>query len=192
MDEFELEPGENITRMMRTHWIVLLGQLIPLGVLAILPLLVPIVLSFVAMANPKITSALSMLLAQHAGWLFMGLGIWWLFIWICGFSIFTQYYLTTWIITTTRIVDIRQYSFFSRQVSSFLLNRVQDVTTDVEGFLPTMFGFGTLNVETAGRDEKFEMYGIMHPTELRDLIMQEVAALHADGSPAMPVPASGV
>jgi uncharacterized membrane protein YdbT with pleckstrin-like domain len=192
MEEFELEPGEKITRSVRSHWIVLLGELIPFVVLAILPLCVPIAFSFVTAVNPKLTSALNALLAQHAGWLFMGLGIWWLFIWICGFTTFTQYYLTTWIITTTRIVDIRQYSFFSRQVSSFLLNRVQDVTTDVEGFLPTMFNFGTLNVETAGRDEKFEMSGIMQPTELRDLIMQEVAALHADGSPVMPVPASGV
>ena len=176
MDEFELEPGETITRSVRTHWIVLLGQLIPLGILALLPFCVPISLSFVTAVNPKLTTALNGVLAQHAGWIFMGLGIWWLFIWIFGFTIFTQYYLTTWIITSTRIVDIRQYSFFSRQVSSFLLNRVQDVTTDVEGFLATIVGFGTLNVETAGREE----------------IMREVAALHADGSPVMPVPASGV
>jgi hypothetical protein len=58
------------------------------------------------------------------------------------------------------------------------LDRVQDVTTDVEGFLLTTLGFGSLNVETVGRDEKFQMRGIKDPTELRDLIMREIAALH--------------
>ncbi len=97
-----------------------------------------------------------------------------------------------WIITNTRIVDIRQYGFFSRKVSSFLLSRVQDVTTDVEGFIETIFGFGTLNVETAGREELFQMRGIKKPTELRDLIMREVAVLAATPAAKADTAATGV
>ena len=29
MEEFELEPGEQITKSVRKHWIVLVGQLLP-------------------------------------------------------------------------------------------------------------------------------------------------------------------
>ena len=144
--------------------------------------------AFLGNFNPSAAATVQQNLVSGGPWLRFFLGMWWLFLWMGMFSIFIRYFLTLWIITTTRIVDIHQHGFFSRHVSSFLLNRVQDVTTDVEGFIPTLFRFGTLDVETAGRDEKFEMYGITHPVELRDLIMREVAALHADGQ----MPVSGV
>jgi uncharacterized membrane protein YdbT with pleckstrin-like domain len=82
-----------------------------------------------------------------------------------------------WVITSQRIVDISQDSLFGRQVSSFLLSRVQDITTDVQGLFPTLIGYGTLNVETAGRLEKFSMDGVAHPEGVRDLIMREIADL---------------
>ena len=177
MDEFELEPGEQITRSVRLHWIVLVGSLAPFVLLAILPIFIPVVVTFLKISNPTGAYVLSQSLSHNVPWIIVLVAFWWLFLWLSAFSIFTQYYLTLWIITTTRIVYIHQWGFFSRQVSSFLLNRVQDVTTDIEGFLPTMFGFGTLDVETAGRDEKFKMRGIKNPTELRDLIMREIADL---------------
>jgi uncharacterized membrane protein YdbT with pleckstrin-like domain len=188
MEEFELEPGETITRQVRTHWIVLVFQLIPYIVLAVVPLFVPLVFSLLQNVNPAIAASFTSKLSAAGPWLIFALAIWWLCLWMSALSLFTRYWLTIWIITTTRIVDIRQYGFFSRKVSSFLLNRVQDVTTDVEGFIPTMFKFGTLDVETAGRDEKFQMYEIQDPVELRDLIMREVSALHADGQ----LPQTGV
>ena len=188
MEEFELEPGEQIIKTVRGHWIILVGIFIPFAVLAMLPAFIPLIIKFIETASPASTGIISQDLQQNGPWITMMIAFWWLFIWISVFSVFTQYYLTQWIITTTRIVDIRQYGFFSRQVSSFLLNRVQDVTTDVEGFLPTIFHFGTLNVETAGREEKFQMKGIVKPTELRDLIMREIAALNPP--PPTPIPAT--
>jgi uncharacterized membrane protein YdbT with pleckstrin-like domain len=181
MEEFELEPGEKITRSVRKHWFFLGAQLLPYVILAIIPLFFPLVEGLIIHTNAAGAVLLQHYNTQAAPWLRLLLAFWWLFLWVSAFSIFTQYTLTVWIITTTRIVDIHQYGFFSRKVSSFLLDRVQDVTTDVEGIFPTLFGFGTLNVETAGRDEKFQMYNISHPAELRDLIMREIAALHASG-----------
>ena len=183
MEEFELEPGEKITQSVRVHWIILVSQLLPFVLLAFLPLLFPFVVGYLESMNQATAVAVHTFIQASGQWLVLVLAFWWLFLWMSALSITTQYCLTVWIITTTRIVDIHQYGFFSRQVSSFLLNRVQDVTTDVEGVFETLFGFGTLNVETAGRDEKFTMQGIQHPVELRDLIMREVAALHADGQP---------
>jgi uncharacterized membrane protein YdbT with pleckstrin-like domain len=182
MEEFELEPGEQITRAVRQHWIVLVINMLPFVIFALLPLGISPLLSFISSASPHASHDIISEMHQLAPWLRFMLAFYWLFIWMAAFSIFTQYMLTNWIITTTRIVDIEQYGFFSRRVSSFLLNRVQDVTTEVEGLVPTLFSFGTLNVETAGRDEKFQMEGIAHPEDLRDLIMREIAALHADGS----------
>jgi uncharacterized membrane protein YdbT with pleckstrin-like domain len=110
------------------------------------------------------------------------LGVYWLFVWMSAFTMITKFFLTLWVITSHRIVDITQYRYFDRRVSSFLLSRVQDITTDVEGFFPTLIGYGTLNVETAGRQEKFQMEGIAHPEQIRDLVMREIAALQNTGS----------
>lgn len=182
MEEFELEPGEQVIKRVRKHVFIIVIELIGYAFFAWLPSLIPAFLSAGATASPALTT-LALNFSLENPWVRLTLGLWWLFVWIAAFSAFTRYILTQWIITTTRIVDIHQFGFFNRQVSSFLLNRVQDVTTDVDGFFSTILGFGTLNVETAGRDEKFNMTNIAHPADLRDLIMREVAALHADGAP---------
>lgn len=178
MEEFQLEPGETITRAVRKHWLVFVGELLPYAVIALLPLIIfPAVTYFVAHA-PQFADTHADLTLWN-GWVRLILGLWLLLAWMGGFNAFTRYYLDQWVITTTRIVDIHQFGFFRREVSSFLLNHVQDVTTDVDGIFPTVFGFGTLRVETAGDESRhFVMRGIRDPEGLRDLIMREIAALH--------------
>ena len=189
MEEFELEPGETITLSVRKHWIVLVGQVVSFAILGLLPLLLPYTLSYIQVANPALATSISRQLVNSGPWMQLFYAFWLLFIWMAAFSAFTRYYLTMWIITSTRIVEIHQYGFFSRRVSSFLLNRVQDVTTSVDGFLATVFGYGALDVETAGKDEKFGMYGIANHEGIRDLYhARSSAALHADGQ----LPQSGV
>ncbi|HEV7121570.1 MAG TPA: PH domain-containing protein [Candidatus Paceibacterota bacterium] len=165
MEEFELEPGETVTRTVHQHPFLIALRFIPYIVLAALPL---VILPIFNMVDANLVSASTERFI---------LGAYWLFIWLAAFRMITKFFLTLWVITSHRIVDITQYAFFDRRVSSFLLARIQDITTDVEGFLPTFIGYGTLNVETAGRDEKFCMNGIAHPEEIRDLIMREIAAL---------------
>jgi|CXWL01.1.fsa_nt_gi uncharacterized membrane protein YdbT with pleckstrin-like domain len=183
MEEFELEPRESVTISVRTHIFVLFLRLLPFVLLALAPFILSDILRIVTTNTPglEIFSRINVNSSNPLA-RFM-LGTYLLFIWIGIFGIFTRYYLTIWIITTTRIVDIKQSGFFRREVSSFLLNRVQDVTTNVNGILATLIGYGTLEVETAGSDEKFFMRGIVNPEGVRDLIMKEVALLHADGTP---------
>jgi len=54
------------------------------------------------------------------------------------------------ILTTERLVDVTQVSFFSRSVTSTALEDIQDTTGTIQGFLPSMFQYGDLNVQTAG------------------------------------------
>lgn len=167
MEGFELEPGESITLLVRRHWALLALRLLPDFFLAAAPYI--LLVSFTGAAP-----------TPEARFL---LGVWWLLIWIGAFSHLSRYYLNAWVITTSRIIDIRQPHFFVRDISSFLLDRVQDVTTSVDGLFATAVGFGTLSVETAGHTEKFVMTGVPDPTAIRDLIMREVTALH-DGAAA--------
>lgn len=181
MEEFELEPNEKVLLEVRQHPIVIFFHLLPYPILALLPFVVLMVVNFGLMNSPVAANGgLSPITFNTTGMRF-GLGTWWLFIWMAFFASLTKSRLTVWVITSTRIVDIHQYGFFNRVVSSFLLIRVQDVTTGVRGLFATVFGFGSINVETAGSEEKFVMYGLNNPENIRDLIMREVSLLHPDG-----------
>lgn len=178
MEEFHLEPGERIIRSVRKHWFVFFAQLLPFALLALLPLLLPNLLGGLAAQNTAFTVDLT----AANPWLRLLLGSWWLILWIFAFNIFTQYYLNRWIITNTRIVYVYQHGFFSREVASFLLIRVQDVTVETYGFFATLLHYGNLVVQTASENSQhFRMTGIPDPSHLRDIIMTHVADLHDDG-----------
>ncbi len=183
MEEFQLDQGERVTRTVRKHWFVLVTSLIPFLLLAWLPTFVPALLMKFAAASPDAVSLFGAFTAENP-WFRMFLGLWWVFLWIGSFNIFTQYYLNHWVITTNRIVRVRQHGFFNREVSSFLLSRVQDVTTDVNGIFADLLGYGSVRVQTAGTESKdFVIDGVDNPTGMRDLIMSEIAELQHRKNP---------
>lgn len=161
-------------RTVRTHWFVLVISFIPFVLLAWLPTAVGPFLSGIAtgaMGAPGFFAELT----PDNRWFRLFIGLWWLMLWIGAFNTFTQYYLNHWVITTMRIVRVRQRGFFAREVASFHLNRVQDVTTEVNGIFADLLGYGSVRVQTAGTDSRhFVMDGIDDPQGMRDLIMREV------------------
>jgi uncharacterized membrane protein YdbT with pleckstrin-like domain len=180
MEEFQLEPGERVTRTVRTHWFVLLVSLLPFLALALLPLLVPGLLDAIGKLNPESAVSFAAFTPEQP-WFRLFLGVWWLFLWIGAFNAFTQYYLNHWVITTLRIVRVRQRGFFYREVSSFLLTRVQDVSTTVDGIFAEIFGYGSVRVQTAGAEvDDFVMDGIDDPQDMRDRIMSQIASLYEE------------
>jgi len=66
------------------------------------------------------------------------------------FARWVTYYLDVWIVTTKRIIDIEQHGLFNREISEFLIARVQDVTIEIPGFISTMLNFGNITIQTAG------------------------------------------
>ena len=165
-------------REVRKHWLVFLGMLLPYIFLALIPLLIPGVFSWAARLYPVLGDAINEFSAA-APLVRVALGIWWLILWIGAFNAFTSYFLNVWIITSHRVVEIHQFGFFNRKVSSFLLGRIQDVTTRTDGILSDLFGYGCVQVETAGTASSlFIMDGVADPQGMRDLIMREIALLH--------------
>lgn len=59
------------------------------------------------------------------------------------------------IITDRNITQMLQYGLFSRKVSQLNMVSVEDVTAVQSGIFQTMFGFGDLNIETAGEQVNF-------------------------------------
>jgi hypothetical protein len=58
-------------------------------------------------------------------------------------------------------------------VSSFRLERLQDIKVIIKGIIPTFLNFGTLHAHTAGTDEEnFTTTGLPDPRGLQALIQK--------------------
>jgi len=163
---FELEQGEVVIREARKHWLLFVFELTPYAILTIIPFALS---PFLRLLTP---------LAPYADIINYGeplargaIGIWLLIVWTSAWGTFTRYYLNLWILTDRRIVEIIQHTYFHREVSSVLLNRVQDVTTEVRGALFSLLNIGNIHVQSAGTIDEFHMNGIGGPEALRDIIL---------------------
>jgi len=166
----KLQEGEKIIFSVRKHWFVLFAETIFLAFMVVAPFLAHIVFA---------ESGLSVFFAEVFGnttaLSIAFTSLWFLVLWIIFFVVWTDYYLDILILTDRRMIDIEQRGLFSREVSVFRLDRIQDITVDVHGIIPTLLGFGDIHVQTAGDDREFIGKGMPHPSGLRDRILEEHA-----------------
>jgi len=101
-------------------------------------------------------------------------------IWTYSFLIWVDYYFDIWIITTERIVNIEQKGMFTRSVSELRFSKIQDITTEVTGFIPTILNFGDVKVQTAGEESEFIFRTISDPYHIKSVIMELQKKSEAD------------
>jgi uncharacterized membrane protein YdbT with pleckstrin-like domain len=94
-----------------------------------------------------------------------------MFIWITFFLIWIDYYFDVWIITDRRVVNIEQKGLFNRQVSELELLRIQDITTEVTGVIPTILNYGDVFIQTAGENPRFIFRQVSDPYGIKDTLM---------------------
>ena len=94
------------------------------------------------------------------------------FLWLLFFAIWIDYYFDVWIVTSERIINIEQKGLFTRVVSELELEKIQDVTTDVRGVIPTFLNYGHLLIQTAGERERFIFRNVPDPYKIKDMIMK--------------------
>lgn len=172
VEKIELAPDEQIISLTRRHWFVLSTQLAGPVFLALVPLgaFVLITIPSIAAYIPEIPLAAPLAAFGYAVWL--------LIVWMLAFSIWTNYYLDTLILTNERIIMVDQKGLFHRTVASFRLERMQDMNVDVNGILATFFDYGTVHAETAGHsEEEFRVYGMPHPRDLKAEILKATDAM---------------
>ena len=161
--------GEEIIEVVHRHWfniaahyiVVFFFCLVLFGSVFLLPLLFP------DLASTE--TAIIFLFLQN---LFV------LVFWLYSFLIWIDYYFDVWIITNERVVNIEQKGLFVREVSELRFNKVQDVTTEVKGLIPTMLNFGEVHVQTAAEEDRFLFHAVPDPYRLRDVIMRRVREAH--------------
>jgi len=54
------------------------------------------------------------------------------------------------------------------------MERIQDVTYEVEGIVATILGFGDVHVQTAGESDEFLIKGISNPERVKKKILGHI------------------
>jgi len=154
---------EKIVKIVRRDGIVLFGSMI----FYLLLFFAPVVLYFL------FRNYLPLILASYI-WrpvLFLGVSVYYFSCWVFLFTAFLDYYLDFWVVTNDRMLNIEQEGIFSRTVSEVDLYKIQDATSEVKGILASIFGYGTIYIQTAAEKERFELTKIPNPNEVRKIIM---------------------
>ena len=97
-----------------------------------------------------------------------------LFLWMHFFASWSDHWLDAWIITNKRIIDIEQQGFFRRQVSSFPLDRIQDVTYSINGLIAMWLNFGNIRIQTASISDDLIMRQVPFPQEVKEKVVQVI------------------
>ncbi len=157
--------GEKIIIEKRRHWIVILYQSFGLIAAIVIPLF--IIFSFSA-AEP-IQALLFGSVKSIAG-LFFILISWKFCIFTIFFIIWTNYYLDVIVVTDKRLIDIEQIGLFARDQVSVPIKNIQDIKIEIIGFLPSLFRFGHIHVQTAGQAKELLIKNLPDPTKIKDII----------------------
>jgi hypothetical protein len=82
------------------------------------------------------------------------------------------YWQNEWVVTDDSVTQINQTSLFTREVSQVPIVSLEDVTVDQTGIIQTIFGFGTLKLESAGERSKFQFQYCPNPNNYARLILE--------------------
>ena len=168
-EKIELEPNETILKVVRKHWFVIVSELFGIVIM----LLTPVFVLFFIIALPPEALPIIIQLETHLPIILYGIMVWTFLALITGFITWTNYFLDLWVITDHRIIVIDQMSFFSRKVSSFRLERLQDIKFSISGLIATFLNFGTIRAQTASMAESnFQTDNLPDPQGLQSTIQK--------------------
>jgi uncharacterized membrane protein YdbT with pleckstrin-like domain len=168
-----LDENEKIYLVKRRHPIILKLELLPEVLIFLLTAILIISLFFIHFPSwpewlIKIFPSLLKFEARYLLLFFLSLSL--LIFWQIIFLVITNYYLDCWIVTNKRTIHIELKSLFNRTESSVPHDKIQDITIDTKGILPTFFNFGDLYIETAGEFRQFVFRQIPDPEKTKEAI----------------------
>ena len=158
-----LEPGEHIVTVVHRH---------PIGIIAIyVETLVGVIaaIALLAVLSPSFLQDLS----GRAYMMFVGIVIF--AIALLSLILFLATYIyrqSRLLVTDKSLVQVIQKGLFIRKVSRLSMSNVEDVTAEHNGFLATIFNFGTLTVQTAGEEDNFIFPYCPNPDTYADRILE--------------------
>ncbi len=155
------DPDEKVIAIVRKHSLVLMTPFVVLSLFILVVITLYALLDYLGAISNTFSNSIAR-------------GIFGLLILYATLYSFTSWlikYLDILILTNKHLVIIRQDGLFMRGVSVLDLGTIQDVATKQHGFIQTIFGFGKIDVQTAGEAPNFVYSGVANPISIQDAIM---------------------
>ncbi|MCK4635573.1 MAG: PH domain-containing protein [Candidatus Moranbacteria bacterium] len=150
--------NEQVLHVFHRHWFDILKQYFPIIILLII-MLGGLILNPYIFSN--FTNENSITLFYFTQTLLL------LIIWIYSFIIWFDYYLDVWIITNQRVINVEQKGLFSRHVSELRFLQIQDISTNISGFIPTILNYGHVHIQTAAQQSNFMFRSVPNPYAIK-------------------------
>jgi hypothetical protein len=83
---------------------------------------------------------------------------------------FINWYYNLYLVTNERIIDYNFQALISYEIVEARLENIEDVKEKSVGFLPSLWGYGDIFVQTAGKDTVFDFISVPQPSRVRDII----------------------
>jgi uncharacterized membrane protein YdbT with pleckstrin-like domain len=165
MNARDLLPGERILASSSRHWVVLLRPMATT--------ILAVAIALVILALLPIAGELRLLLML--GVVLVGLGVLNLYYW--------GWRAHEYVLTDQRVIlNEGIVSKFSRSIA---IDRIQDLTT-FQGLWGRTWGFGDIELETAGREGADLLSTVPRPQQLRNAIFSQIEARRRQGGSANP------
>jgi uncharacterized membrane protein YdbT with pleckstrin-like domain len=165
MNARDLLPGERILASSCRHWVVLLRPLATT--------ILAVAIALVILALLPISGELRLLLMLGA--ILVGLGVLNLYYW--------GWRAHEYVLTDQRV--ILNEGILSKVSRSIAIDRIQDLTT-FQGLLGRTWGFGDIELESAGREGAELLSTVPRPQQLRNAIFSQIEARRRQGGSANP------
>jgi uncharacterized membrane protein YdbT with pleckstrin-like domain len=165
MNARDLLPGERILASSCRHWVVLLRPMVTT--------VVAVASALVILALLPIAAELRLLLMLGA--ILVGLGVLNLYYW--------GWRAHEYVLTDQRVIlNEGVLSKFSRSIA---IDRIQDLTT-YQGLWGRTWGFGDIELESAGREGAELLSTVPGPQQLRNAIFSQIEARRRQGGSGNP------
>lgn len=171
------ERNETTVLFLRRHWVDLLTIFVFTGAMLLVPIGITVAFSLgnIHILGATVWGPVTVIL----------ISMYLLITVVITIAQVTDYFLDMWIVTNERIINIEQHGLFRRKVSEMRLNQVQDISSEMQGFLETFLTYGDVTIQTAGAALLFHFKNIDNPDEVKLTIARLVAECkkrHGDAS----------
>jgi uncharacterized membrane protein YdbT with pleckstrin-like domain len=151
----------------RKHPAELLMPILAVSVMLIVGLLAPVIVFWLGATLNTVT----------LGWVALFEGLYVSLLVDLFFFVWLLWHLDAWLLTSHSLVDAELESLFHYHLAELPLEQVQDVSIDQHGLLQSIFNYGDIRVQSAGKEGLFLLRAIKNPQEVRDEIVKLVEEL---------------
>jgi hypothetical protein len=158
----EQDENEEILLLLRKHFITNFPWIFLGVIFLIFPLFIIYLLNF--------SNLLTAVFKISANTLFILIYSYYLLVFCYLFVNYITWYYNVALITNKKIVDVHFQDIIYHDVAMTKLNLIEDINYVQSGFFPSLFGYGDVYIETAGKSLSFHFNRIPNPEKVVDLL----------------------